>query len=100
SIAKDGKLGEVIWDSPAFKAGLTVGAQVLAVNGEAFEPEELKDAVKAAAKPGAAALELLVRNGDRFRTVTIDYRGGPRYPHLQRLRGVPARLDDILAARR
>ena len=30
----------------------------------------------------SAAIELLVKNGDRFRTVKIDYHDGLRYPHL------------------
>jgi len=29
----------------------------------------------------------------------VDYHGGLRYPHLERASGVPARLDDILAAK-
>ncbi|WP_028081252.1 M61 family metallopeptidase [Solimonas soli] len=99
AVAKDGKISEVIWDGPAFKAGLTVGAQIVAVNGDAYEADGLKDAVAATAKAGAAPLELLVRDGDHYRTATLDYRGGPRYPGLQRLKGTPARLDAILAPR-
>ena len=29
-------------------------------------------------------LELLLKNGDQYRTITIDYREGLRYPHLER----------------
>ena len=47
-----------------------------------------------------AGLALLMRSGDAYRTVTIDYRGGLRYPHLERDPSTPARLDDILASRR
>jgi predicted metalloprotease with PDZ domain len=59
-----------------------------------------KDAVKAAAKPEGALVELLVKEGSRYRMVKIDYRGGLRYPRLERVAGTPARLDDILAARK
>jgi len=38
-----------------------------------------------------------VRNKDQYRTVLIDYHGGPRYPRFERVAGTPARLDDILA---
>ena len=99
SIGKEGMLTQVIWDSLAFKAGLTEGAQIVAVNGEAFDPDDLKDAIKASATSGAP-IDLLIKNKDEYRTVKIDYRGGLRYPHLERIDGTPARLDDILAARK
>jgi hypothetical protein len=44
-------------------------------------------------------MQLLVRNMDNFRTVTIDYSGGPRYPDLERIDGTPDRLADILKSR-
>jgi hypothetical protein len=56
--------------------------------------------MKAAVKgtPGnGPALELLVRQGDLYRTVRIDYHEGLRYPHLERIDGTASRLDDILA---
>ena len=46
-----------------------------------------------------AAIELLVKNGDRYRTVQIDYHDGLRYPHLEREGSAPARLDQILTPR-
>jgi hypothetical protein len=42
---------------------------------------------------------LLVKNGDRFRTVKIDYHDGLRYPHLERVGNGPASLDEILKPR-
>jgi len=41
-----------------------------------------------------------MKNKDEVRTVRIDYHDGLRYPHFAREPGVPARLDDILAARK
>ena len=99
TIGHEGVLSQVIWDSAAFKAGLTEGSQIVAVNGEAFAADDLKEAIKAAAASGAP-IELLIKNKDEYRTVRIDYRGGLRYPHLERTAGQPARLDDILAARK
>jgi predicted metalloprotease with PDZ domain len=97
-IGKDGMLNEVMWDGPAFKAGLTEGAQIVAVNGDAYEEDGLKDAIKSA-KTGTAPIELLMKAKDQYRTVRIDYHDGLRYPHLERIDATPARLDDILAAR-
>ena len=44
-------------------------------------------------------LGLLLRVGDDFRTVRIDYRGGLRYPKLVRIDGVPDRLTPLLSPR-
>jgi len=48
----------------------------------------------------AQPIELIVKNGDRFRVLRLDYYDGLRYPHLERAPSVPTRLDDILAARK
>jgi len=50
-------------------------------------------------KTTSEPIELIVKNGDRFKTVRIDYHDGLRYPRLERNMAMPARLDDILAAR-
>ena len=95
---KDGTVLQVAWDSAAFKARLTESAQILAVNGAAYGAEVLKDAIRSA-KGTALPIELIVKTGDRYRVVAIDYHDGLRYPHLERDAAVPARLDDILAAK-
>lgn len=97
-VDKTANLTDVLWDGPAFRAGLTSGVQIVAVNGVAYEADRLKDAVRAS-KGGSGGLELLVKNGDRYRTVRIDYHDGLRYPHLERDAAAPARLDAILTAR-
>jgi predicted metalloprotease with PDZ domain len=97
-IGADDRLTDVQWDGPAFTNGLTVGTQIVAVNGLALDRSRLKDAITSA-KTSSNAIELLVRNGDRYRTVRIDYHGGLRYPHFERDTTVPARLDDILTPR-
>jgi predicted metalloprotease with PDZ domain len=95
---KNANVVAVLWDSPAFKAGLTEGTQILAVNGVSYSGEVLMDAIREA-KDGGAPIELITKNAERFRVVTIDYHGGLRYPHLERDPSRPARLEDILAAR-
>ena len=47
-----------------------------------------------------APLSLLLKNGDRYRTVAFDYHDGLRYPRLERIPGTPDRLGDILSPRR
>jgi predicted metalloprotease with PDZ domain len=99
AVDKDAVLAAVRWGSPAFQAGLVAGTRLIAVNGVAYEPDRLLDAVKRA-KGTSEPIELLVRNEDRFRTVRLDYHEGLRYPHLERDASQPARLDDILAPRK
>jgi predicted metalloprotease with PDZ domain len=95
---KKGTILQVYWDSPAFKTKLTKGAQILAVNGFAYSADVLKDAIRSA-HGTSSPIELMVKNGDLFKVVNIDYHDGLRYPHLERDASTPARLDDILAPR-
>jgi len=99
SLRADGGITSVQWDGPAFREGLAVGGQVLAVGGLAYDAARLRSAIRTAAGQGAAPLELLVRTGDHFRTVRIAYTGGLRFPRLERVAATPARLDDILRPR-
>ncbi|MDR6624122.1 putative metalloprotease with PDZ domain [Caulobacter segnis] len=100
SVGSDGVISDVQWGGPAFKAGLTQGLTVVAVNGEAFDGDKLKAAVTAAMKPENPLVELLLKDGSRYKSVKIDYRGGLRYPRLEKIAGVPSRLDDILTPRK
>ena len=71
----------------------------MAVNGQAYDKDVLDDAVKAA-KSGGAPIELMLREFDLYRTVKLDYRGGLRYPHLERIAGKPDYLTPIFTARK
>ena len=98
-VDSEAKLTEVMWEGLAYKNGLTVGTQIVAVDGTAYTADRLKDAIRDAPK-SRGPMELLVKNGDRYRTVRMDYHDGLRYPHLERVASVPARLDEIFAARK
>ena len=97
-IDKDGKLGRLLWDGPAFKAGLSGNTTLLAVNGTAYTPKLLKAAITAArdGKNGSAPINLLVKKGKQFQTVALDYHGGLKYPQLERIPGTTDRLGAIL----
>ncbi len=96
-IGNEGKLTEVLWEGLAYQKGLTAGTQIIAVDGIAYNIDRLKAAIKEAQKAGTS-IELLVKNGDHYRTVQMDYHDGLRYPHLERT-GAVAFLDQILAPR-
>jgi predicted metalloprotease with PDZ domain len=94
-LDKDGKFSDVIVDSPAYKAGLGPGMKLMAVNGRKWSPEILRAALKAA-QGNDAPIELLVENAQFIQTYSVDYHGGEKNPHLQRVAGQPDILGDIL----
>ncbi|GBR00898.1 peptidase M61 [Acetobacter oeni] len=96
TVDSKGVLTNVEWDSPAWNAGLAVDETIVAVNGMAFDGDDLADAVKEAKVPAKDPLTLLVRTRDRFRTVVIPYHLGLRYPHLERVAGSADVLGTIL----
>jgi predicted metalloprotease with PDZ domain len=99
TAGKDGKVNEVRWDGPAFNAGVGTGMSLIAVNDIEYSTEAMEDAIKAA-KTGTAPIRLLVKEFDRFRTISVDYRQGLRFPHLQRIEGTADYLTPIFSARK
>ena len=93
------RLANIRWNGPAFKLGLGEGWELVAVNGTAADAAALRNAVTAA-KGTDAPIELLLKSGDRFRTIAFDYHDGLRYPRLVRIEGTRDRLADIYAPRR
>jgi predicted metalloprotease with PDZ domain len=94
--ASAGSLDNVYWDSVAFKAGITPDMQLQAVNDQKYTAAILREAILAAEK-SKEPVKLLLKRGDEFVTVSLDYHGGMRYPHLERVETTPDRLDAILA---
>jgi len=98
TLDRDGKVVATLWGSPAFDAGIVNTAQVVAVNGEAYSAEVIRAAITAA-KDGSAPIELLVKRGDRYLTVPVDYQGGLRWPWLEPAGAGEQGLDRLLAPR-
>jgi C-terminal processing protease CtpA/Prc len=84
---------------PVQKAGIAPGARITSINGRQFTAALLRDAVQMAGN-GGEPIELVVKNGDYFSTHNVDYRGGEKYPHLERASGRPDLLADIVRARK
>lgn len=91
-----GSITEVAWDSLAFKAGITSEMQLLGVNDQSFTLAGLRQAV-VAAENGSATIKLLLRRDKDLITINLDYHGGLRYPHLERVESAPDLLDMVLA---
>lgn len=98
-VASDGnRITNVRWNGPAFTAGIVARNVLVAVNGRTYSPEILREAILGN-RDGKRPIELLVKSGEYYRTETIDYRDGLRYPHLKRVEGTPDRLTQIFAAK-
>jgi predicted metalloprotease with PDZ domain len=95
-VKPDGSLTDVWWDSLAFKANITPDVQIQAVNDQKFTVAVLREAILSTEKT-KDPIRLLLKRGDEFLTVSLDYHGGMRYAHLERVDSTPDRLDDILA---
>ena len=93
-VMGDGTVSDVRWNGPADKAKLFPGQKIIAVNGNIFSGDALKDAIKTA--KGKTEPIHLILQGDTFvTTADLDYHDGERYPSLVRVDGTPDYLDDI-----
>jgi predicted metalloprotease with PDZ domain len=94
-LGDDGKVEDIVPGQPAAAAGVAAGDALVAVNGRRWTPKVLREAI-AATRTGAP-LDLLVQRGEFYATHRLDYRGGERYPVLERDAATPDLLDAILA---
>jgi len=77
---------------------MAMGNTIVAVNSRTFSADDLKQAIKEAAGNGRA-VELLVKDGNLYRGVTLDWHGGLRYPKLEKVGKGEGTLDALLAPR-
>ena len=97
SMGKDNTVDEVLPGSPAYEAGLGPHMSILAVDGYPYSSDALNEAI---ARPKNARITLVVRNFDTVKSLDIQYAGGVRHPHLERVEGTRDYLSDILAPRK
>jgi predicted metalloprotease with PDZ domain len=95
ALEDKGGIRDVIMNSVAWKAGIAPGMELVAVNGRKFTPDLLREALKAA-KGNGPNIELLVVNGDFYKTYSLDYHDGEKYAHLTRDESKPDILSEIL----
>jgi len=98
TIGKGGKVNTVVWDGPAFNAGLTSAAEIVAVNGRVYSDQGLMDAISTA-KGGSEPIRLIVRTGSHVREIPIRWNGGLRYPRLAKATPGDSSLDLLLRPR-
>ena len=93
-LAEDGTVILAIKDMPAAQAGVGAAMKLVAVNGRQWSAQLLHDALRA-----KAPVDLLLRNGEFYKTYHIDYRAGDQYPYLDRSIDKPDLLAEILKPR-
>jgi hypothetical protein len=71
--------------------------KLIGVNGRKFDDDLLKDAI--AATPTTKHIDLLLENATYFVNAKLDYDGGPRSPHLERVDKSPDLLGSVIAPR-
>ncbi len=99
TMNEKGQVNDVRWNGPAFKAGVSTGATLVAVNGENYSTDVLKAAITAA-KGSKTPIQLLLKYQGGYRNVAVDYHDGLQYPHLVRVSGKPDYLSEIIAPRK
>lgn len=95
-VKNDGEIATVVWNSPAFSAGLAVGMKIVAVGGAEYGPDAFRAAITAARDP-KKPVELIVKSDKTFRTIRLDYSLGLRYPRLEKTGEGTGSLDRLLA---
>ncbi len=92
---RNGSVSDVRYGSPAWKAGLGINTKIVAVDGREYSDDGLYNAIEES-KGTSKPIALIVTHTDDYRTIEIDYHGGSRYPHLERVPNTPDRLSDVV----
>lgn len=94
-LTKDGEVVDVLEDGIAAKSGIGPGMKIVAVNGRKYSHEFLLAAVREAQK-SHQPFQLLIENTEYYRTVSLNYFDGLRFPHLVRDASKPDMLSNII----
>ena len=90
TVDERGVIKAVAWNKPAFRAGLVSGARVLSINGSSFAATKLQEAVAHADRTPVDIIYVVDGSQQEAR---VEYKGGLRYPRLERIPGTA----DLLA---
>lgn len=93
-VGNDGTISDVRWNGPGDRAGLAPGEKIIAVEGQIFSADALRDAIRDA-KGKTDPIHLIVQADSYVHMAQIDYHDGERFPALERVEGTPDYLDDI-----
>ena len=86
-LDEKGKVIDAVPGLPAFKAGIGPGMSILAVDGRKWSGRAIPEALQRA-KQSKQPMELIVENGNFYKTYSIPYFEGSKYAHLERVEGM------------
>lgn len=82
-IRQNGIVQSVAWESCAYKAGMVPGIKITAIDSKEFSFGAFRARIQAAT-PELIRLIVTTEDGES-ETVSLDYRSGLRYPHLEKI---------------
>lgn len=94
-VSDESVVVDVVPGTPAYIAGLGPGMKLTTVNGRGYDADRLREALLEG-KSLLTPLQLGVLNGDMATTISINYHGGERFPHLERESGSADLLQEII----
>jgi predicted metalloprotease with PDZ domain len=97
TISDDGTVIDVIHGGTAYDAGVAPGMRIIAVNGEQYSADKLREAISNA-KTVLNPIQFIVANGAQFKTMSMEYHDGLKFPHIERDGARPDYLSEILHA--
>ena len=77
SVTREGLVGDVRWDSPAFDAGIAPGMTPVAVDGRAYTGELLEQAIKASRDAGLLIKSVKIGKDGMIELTTTEDEGAP-----------------------
>jgi predicted metalloprotease with PDZ domain len=90
-VTADGTVDDTAPGAAAYRAGISNGMKIIAVNSRRFSVDLLSRAITDS-KNTRTPMEFIIDNGGYFVVTKIDYHGGLQYPHFERIGGT----DDLL----
>ncbi len=94
-VNRDGTVVDATPGMSAFESGISPYLKIVGVNSRQFSIDELKRAVRDS-ETNSAAIKVEADNAGTLESHEIQYHGGNRFPHLERVEGTPDYLDEIL----
>jgi predicted metalloprotease with PDZ domain len=95
-LDRQGKVEDVLWNGPAFKAGLAPGMKLVAIDGQPYTAAVLRSEIDQAQK-SRNPLQITAEGDGVTEVYTVHYDGGLKYPHLVRVPDETDTLQQILA---
>jgi predicted metalloprotease with PDZ domain len=93
-VSDDGAVVDVTHGGTAYDAGIAPGMKIVAVNGAQYSPENLREAI-GNAKTVLNPIQFIVANGAQFKTMSMEYHDGLKFPHIERDGAKPDYLGEI-----